>query len=616
MPYQATIRRAAGSVIARLRKRRSVRITVLLITAIASLVTLSTGLVLFLSSGAAFRNTFELLRESATLTIEAVESEVRGYVSPAKDIVGYVSSLVERGEVDPSDRAQLTVAMKAAMAGSPQLAGVVLWDREGRDIRILRSGDGALETAPDRQITEQGLLDNIEFVKKAGKPIWREPAFSRGATYIYAAGPLFADGTFWGVLVTGVSVSELSSFVDDVGRQLGMPAFILYGDSQVLAHPELMDADPTALFSQARPLLPLAELKDIVLSRFHQGEVEDDHEIENVTIRDIEIDDERYLIMSRQIGEFGQTPWHIGVHAPLDSLDDQVRRLVGSLMAGLGVLGLAIVCAILLARYIARPIHNIAAAAERVGRFELTDITPLPRSRIRELDDQAIAFNRMLDGLRWFETYVPKSLVARLIAGRDGETVPSGEMEVTVMFTDIIGFTPMTETMSPADVAAMLNAHFEAIGTCIEAEGGTLDKYIGDAVMAFWGAPDQQPDHAERACRAALKIAEAVAHADDDGVDHAPIRLKIAIHTGRLLVGNIGAKRRMNYTVIGDTVNTCNRIEALCRKFDTGHGSIILASGDTAEKAGGTNGFQFEDVGTFDVKGRSEQVRVCRLIAE
>jgi adenylate cyclase len=305
----------------------------------------------------------------------------------------------------------------------------------------------------------------------------------------------------------------------------------------------------------------------------------------------------------------------VGVHVPLESIDDQVRRLVGSIFAGLGVLAFAILCAVLLARYIARPIHTIAAAAERVGRFELSDIESLPRSRIRELDNQAVAFNRMLEGLHWFETYVPKTLVQRLIARGGENAVPSGEMEVTVMFTDIIGFTAMSERMEPAEVADMLNAHFEIIGNCIEAEGGTLDKYIGDAVMAFWGAPERQEDHAERACRAALRIAEEVDAANTKETSHPPIRLKIAVHTGPLLVGNIGARKRMNYTVIGDTVNTCSRIESLCPKFDSGEGSIILVSGDTAEMASDNTGLSFEDVGSFSVKGRRRKVGVRRLTA-
>ncbi len=594
------------------RKRRSVRITVLLMTAVASLVTLSTGIVLFLSGQAAFRNTIELLHASAQLTIERLEDDVRGHVAPANEIVGYISDLVARGDIDPSDRNQMIAAMMGAMAGAPQIAGVVLWDNQGNELRVVRAADGTLKVSDARLEADPELQASIEEVRRTGKPTWRPPAFNRGATYVYVAGPIRHAGTYQGVMVTGVTINQLSAFVNDVGKELGFTAFILYGDKYVLAHPDLRDADPAKLFSEHRPLLPIADLDDAVLRLFQETEPVHDHKIRDVTVRPVEVDGETHLAMSRAITDLGDTPWHVGIYAPRDDLDDQLNRLVGALFAALGVLGVAIVCAVLLARYIAQPIRRIAAASDSVGHFELSNIEPLERSRIKELDEQAVAFNRMLDGLRWFETYVPKTLVNRLIAGHD-TSVPSGEMELTVMFTDIIGFTAMTEHMAPADVADMLNTHFEAIGNCIEAENGTLDKYIGDAVMAFWGAPDQQPDHAERACRAALNIAQAVAEARDDGIDHPPIRLKIAVHTGRLLVGNIGARRRMNYTVIGDTVNTCSRIEALCRKFDTGSGSVILVSGDTAEKAGSAQGLRFEDVGAFDVKGRSEQVRVCRL---
>ena len=294
--------------------------------------------------------------------------------------------------------------------------------------------------------------------------------------------------------MSGVSISELSARVDGIGRELDITAFVLYGDDHVLAHPELIDTrSDKAFLSRQYPLLPLTELKDPILRGFHQARPHRDHRIENAMVRTVKADGEEYLAMSRSLTDFGDTPWQIGIYASMDSLDDQVRRLVGAMLAGLGVLGLAIAGAVVLARYIARPIRNIAAAADRVGRLELTDIAAIPRSRIKELDEQAVAFNRMLDGLRWFETYVPKTLVRRLIAGQDSQSIPSGEQEVTVMFTDIIGFTAMTEHMSPADVATMLNQQFELISQCIEAEDGTLDKFIGDAVMAFWGPPSTSP---------------------------------------------------------------------------------------------------------------------------
>jgi adenylate cyclase len=201
-------------------------------------------------------------------------------------------------------------------------------------------------------------------------------------------------------------------------------------------------------------------------------------------------------------------------------------------------------------------------------------------------------------------------LVSRLVAGHGGAAIASREAVLTVMFTDIIGFTRMSQHMAPDAVAAMLNAHFEVLGRCIEAEDGTLDKYIGDAVMAFWGAPEDQPDHAARACRAAIAIARAI-EAANAVPEHPAIRIKIAIHSGPVVVGNIGAPSRINYTVVGDTVNTCSRIETLCPEFDDGRTAVVLVSQDTAALAG--DGFGFVPVGTRAVKGRAEEITVCRL---
>ena len=137
--------------------------------------------------------------------------------------------------------------------------------------------------------------------------------------------------------------------------------------------------------------------------------------------------------------------------------------------------------------------------------------------------------------------------------------------DMTVMFTDIPGFTTLSEQLSATEVANLLNDHFTLVAGCVEAEEGTIDKYIGDSVMAFWGAPSKQPDHAARAIRAALAIAETV-RADNairrtDGRQE--VRIRIGIHSGPALAGNIGAPGRINYTLVGDTVNAANRIEQL-----------------------------------------------------
>ncbi len=267
----------------------------------------------------------------------------------------------------------------------------------------------------------------------------------------------------------------------------------------------------------------------------------------------------------------------------------------------------------LLARRIARPIRAGSAAAQKIERLDLDAIEPLPPSHIRELNELARSFDRMVQGLKWFQTYVPRQLVRRLMQAGGGPATDAREADLTVMFTDIVGFTPLSEHMPPADVARMLNHHFEMLNACIEKEDGTLDKFIGDATMAFWGAPEPTPDHAARACRAALAIAGAVAAREAAG-ETPPIRVKIALHTGPLIVGNIGAEARMNYTVVGDTVNVCARIESLSGGFDDGRAASILVSGEVVAAAG--DGFRFEPLGDRTVKGRARAVSIWRLVGE
>ena len=184
------------------------------------------------------------------------------------------------------------------------------------------------------------------------------------------------------------------------------------------------------------------------------------------------------------------------------------------------------------------------------------------------------------------------------------------EADLTVMFTDIVGFTSLSETLPPSQIVALLNEHFEIINRVVEAENGTLDKFIGDAAMAFWGAPEAMPDHATRACRAALAISEAVTalNARSDGPS---LQIKIGIHCGPLIGGNIGARTRMNYTVIGDTVNVCARIEALAGAYTENRHATVLVSGEVVEAIG--KAFEFESTGDRFVKGREQAVTVWRL---
>jgi class 3 adenylate cyclase len=181
--------------------------------------------------------------------------------------------------------------------------------------------------------------------------------------------------------------------------------------------------------------------------------------------------------------------------------------------------------------------------------------------------------------------------------------------EVTVLFTDIVAFTARTETMGAAATAEFLNHHFALVTACIEAEGGIIDKYIGDAVMALWGALEPQADHAARAARAARAIALAIR--DDNAGRMPPVRMRIGLHSGPVVVGNIGTPTRMNYTVVGDTVNTAQRLENLAKELLPDADVAILLSDTTASAL--AREIPIVPLGTHQLRGIGGAARVFAL---
>ena len=201
----------------------------------------------------------------------------------------------------------------------------------------------------------------------------------------------------------------------------------------------------------------------------------------------------------------------------------------------------------------------------------------------------------------------------RLMA-RGDEAPVLEERVVTVLFTDIAGFTPLAENLSAQAIAEFLNHHFELIADCVEAEGGTIDKFIGDAVMAFWGAPEPQADHALRACRSARAIAACIATENRERQNRgaAPVKVRIGVHTGPVIVGNIGAPGRINYTVIGDTVNIAQRLEELAKELMTADDEVVALASE-ATLVGLDTVALAESVGRHMLRGRRVAIEVYRL---
>lgn len=401
-----------------------------------------------------------------------------------------------------------------------------------------------------------------------------------------------------GVLVAVVSVAKLSRYMAEIANDIDQTPFILFGRERVLAHPALAKAGAATSSGLGEPLPSVEAFEDRVLARIwtregtpltnsprfrrsegHWSWFEPDGLASNAYVY-------------RTITDYGE-PWIVGFHYPGTETRRERWIVAGIGLGGLTLLALALGTAVFVGRRLGQPMLGLAQAAARVQSLDFAGARKLPRGPVREINQAAGAVERMAAGLAWFETYLPKTLVRRLMAAGPGSQL-SETREVTVMFTDLEGYTEYSLTRPAVDVVNYLNDLLARIGPIIEASGGTIDKYIGDSVMAFWGAPEEQADHARAATHAAWMIARAVEafNAERRAAGLHACRMRIGLHTGLVAVGNVGFAGRVDYTIVGMTVNEAQALEQ-CGRQVIGDGEVvILLSEATARGAGQAFGFQ------------------------
>ncbi len=201
-----------------------------------------------------------------------------------------------------------------------------------------------------------------------------------------------------------------------------------------------------------------------------------------------------------------------------------------------------------------------------------------------------------------FALYLPPAEIDRMTEAGQLPRLGGETKELSVLFSDLVGFTSLVEKMPPEEVVRFMNRYLTAMTETIEAQGGFVDKFVGDAVIAVFGAPLEDPRHAERAVAAALACQERLARLRGEiGLD---LRMRIGVNTGQMLIGNVGSERRFNYTVMGDAVNLAARLESANKE----QGTEILVSAATRTACGAA--FAFQEIGRITVKGREEAVTV------
>ncbi len=255
-----------------------------------------------------------------------------------------------------------------------------------------------------------------------------------------------------------------------------------------------------------------------------------------------------------------------------------------------------------------RSLKAITAQAGRLQMLVAPDDLPVA-SNIKEIHELGITVNLAQRAIWSFAHFVPKELVRRIVDNSISTELGGARQEITVVFTDVQGFTTIAESANPDALMHQTSRYFTALTEVFLAEGGTIDKFIGDLVMVFWNAPNPQPDHVERACRAALmaKLASEKLNARFEAEGAPRFFTRFGIHVGEAIVGNLGSAERMNYTALGSTVNLASRLEGLNKEY----GTAILVSEDVYSRV--EHCFRFRAIGSVIAKGMTKETRIYEL---
>jgi class 3 adenylate cyclase len=546
---------------------------------------------------------------------------IQGRLDPVTEQIELMAALMAAGRVDVNSPVSVREALAIMMERVPAVSIAAFGTLDLQLHRAVRHPDGVItrDTVPLTAL--QRGLERFRELQTSHRTFWGDLFWSNSLKQpvLNVRTPVRRiDDAFIGALVATVGVGDLSSLIGDPAHGGDARHFILFDHDKVLAHRLLVDPGRFKL-TEDKPLPTIQQLGDPVLAHIW------DPQIHSPTIdrmlgalgHVVEAEGHRWVFVYREVRGYGPQPWLIGQYFPIEEATADLDKLMNGAIVGAVTLAVALGLAILMGVRMARSIRTITSAAEAIERLEF-DQPMHKRSRLREIDDAAHSLDKARNALRWFGHYVPQRLVRRLMElGEDG--IVSRRTDLTVMFTDIVSFTPQAEHLPEHETAALLNHHFALIGACIEHENGIIDKYIGDSVMAIWGPLAGTTDHAAAAIRAALAIAELMR--EDNRMRRAdgklPIRLRIGLHSGPAIVGNIGAPGRVNFTVVGDTVNVAQRFEQLGKVYMLpGEDIVVLVSGATvaAVKDRASLGIELPAPELRRVRGHAEPVEVYRLV--
>jgi class 3 adenylate cyclase len=548
-------------------------------------------------------DTVELLsREVQLAAVDDVARTIDQEFASAQDALNAVGRvLVDEGMTDEEKIALALTQVEASEA----LDHAAVYGADGRLIDVIREDE-----APRLELPEQ-LSWTLRAQAKDRNVTTGPASLHDGWPRVLVAVPLRAGGQVTGFAATLLSLEAVQRRVEHVAvaRFQGDPRSLYVVDQELRI---VADAggDRARRLESARGAAILEGVRDQVLA--------------GSLARSAEYVDRGVPVLGSVTG-LRSRPWAVVAQVPTSrayaSLSRMRQIVIGAVAAAIA---LALLAGVLTARRITAPVGRLTAYARALARREFD-----AEVDVRTRDELAVLASTMRQAARDLAAsekrlaeeaairadlgrFMPAEVVDQIVR-REREVTLGGERrQITVLFADVVAFTPFTEKRQPEEVVALLNELFTILTAIVFRHGGTVDKFIGDCVMAIWGAPTAQDDHAARALAAAedmFRWLETGNAAWQERFD-VTIRLAVGIHTGEAVVGNIGSETRMEYTAIGDVVNVAARLETIARPQQ------ILLTQATRDAAGESSGFELIDAGEHRLAGKEAPLRLFELKIE
>lgn len=580
-----------------------------------------------------YQNSSRTLVESAqklmTQVSRRVEEKTTGYPAMVLDAVLFLRALGEGGKLWSDNLENIERIYFALIGARPQIASLDFADDQGNYLMVKRMPDGSLASklmrrdgdrvrslwkarAPGAtvdQLLASDTRENDDYDPR--KRPWYLGAMAREDIFLsdvhayypnkepeITASLALVDPAGQRSRVVGASLTlqGLSEFLANIDLGGAARVFVVDVRGRIIAFPGIGD---WLRVTDKEILLPeIGQMRIPEMTALAQSEA----------FRQVRASGQPAETLSFQVG--GETwlgnlqalpnrlneVWFIGTMMAESSLIGPIKQGAReTLLLILVTVVLAVALAMLVGRNISRPLLEIARETARIRDLDFSE-GPHRDSTFREIAGVFNAYDELRIGLRAFEKYVPTRLVRQLLATRQ-EVGLGGELrELSLFFSDVRDFSTTAESLPPATLAQWLGDYLGLMAETVDRFGGTVDKFIGDGVMAFWNAPRAEPDHAFHSVLAAFACVEAVSALEDADRLHT----RIGIHSGEAVVGNFGSPDRLNYTVVGDGVNLAARLEAVNKLY----GTQILITRATWERLGGRIACRHLD--RIAVKGKAQ----------